>query len=228
MSNVLASVHPTGPVYRVSRRPDPWAWPDWAYAAGDGTFGNRWDDPRGSYRVLYACSHRVGAFVETLARFRPDLAVVAGLAEIDGDEELPPVAILPRSWLTTRSGGEATISGRFADVGDARSLATLRTALASRAIHHGLAEIDGAAIRLSAPRTFTQEVSRFVYEWRDAEGVFVGIRYLSRLGDRFVNWAIFEPALGVALTLESVTAHEIAADDVDLNEALGVLGLRFG
>ncbi len=170
----------------------------------------------------------MGAFVETLARFRPDLAVVAGLAEIDGDEELPPVAILPRSWLTTRSGGEATISGRFADVGDARSLATLRTALASRAIHHGLAEIDGAAIRLSAPRTFTQEVSRFVYEWRDAEGVFVGIRYLSRLGDRFVNWAIFEPASGVALTLESVTAHEIAADDVDLNEALGVLGLRFG
>jgi hypothetical protein len=36
----------------------------------DGTFGNRYDDPRGEYRVLYATSQRVGAFIETLARYR--------------------------------------------------------------------------------------------------------------------------------------------------------------
>jgi RES domain len=177
----LAWVRPDRPVYRVGRRPDLWVWPDWAYAAADGTFGNRWDDPLGSYRVLYACSQRVGAFVETLARFRPDLAVVVGLAEIDGAEDAPPVGVVPRSWLTTRLSGEAIISGHFVDVGDARSLATLRVALASRAIHHGLAEIDGAAIRLRAPRAFTQEVSRFVYAWRDADGPFAGICYLSRL-----------------------------------------------
>ena len=51
MSNGLASVEPDGPLYRLGRHPDPWVWPDWSYAAPDGTFGNRYDDPQGSYRV---------------------------------------------------------------------------------------------------------------------------------------------------------------------------------
>ncbi|HEV3321974.1 MAG TPA: RES domain-containing protein [Solirubrobacteraceae bacterium] len=81
--NRFAVLAPDGPLYRLARAPDPWAWPDWAYAGLDGTFGNRWDDPLGSYRVLYASTRRVGTFIETLARFRPDLAVVAGLEEIE-------------------------------------------------------------------------------------------------------------------------------------------------
>ncbi|MQA00994.1 MAG: RES domain-containing protein [Dehalococcoidia bacterium] len=51
--------------------PDPWTWPDWSQAIRDGTFGNRWDDPDGAYRVLYASSSRFGALLETLARFPP-------------------------------------------------------------------------------------------------------------------------------------------------------------
>jgi hypothetical protein len=46
----LASVEPDGPLYRLGRYPDPWAWPDWSYAAADGTFGNRYDDPEASPR----------------------------------------------------------------------------------------------------------------------------------------------------------------------------------
>ena len=42
---------PPAEVFRLGRRPDPWAWPDWAYAEADGTFGNRYDDPQGIYRV---------------------------------------------------------------------------------------------------------------------------------------------------------------------------------
>jgi hypothetical protein len=83
--NRFAVLAPDGPLYRLARALDPWAWPDWAYAGLDGTFGNRWDDPLGSYRVLYASTRRVGTFIETLARFRPDLAVVAGLEEIEGE-----------------------------------------------------------------------------------------------------------------------------------------------
>jgi RES domain len=75
--NGFTIVQPDGPLYRLARMPDPWAWPDWAYAGLDGTFGNRWDDPLGSYRVLYACTRRLGAFIETLARFRPDLSRAA-------------------------------------------------------------------------------------------------------------------------------------------------------
>jgi hypothetical protein len=90
MSCSLASVEPDGPLYRLGRQPDPWAWPDWSYAGSDGTFGNRYDDPETSYRVLYASSQRIGAFLETLARFRPDLEVLAELEQIEGDDEPPP------------------------------------------------------------------------------------------------------------------------------------------
>jgi hypothetical protein len=101
-----------GRVFRIGRRPDPWAYPDWADAGDDGTFGNRWDDPESSYRVLYACSQRLGAFVETLSRFRPDPEVVAGLSEIEGEDApaLPPGHV-PRAWLDGRLMGEATFQG---------------------------------------------------------------------------------------------------------------------
>jgi hypothetical protein len=219
MSNGLASVEPDGPLYRLGRQPDPWAWPDWSYAAPDGTFGNRYDDPEASYRVLYASSQRLGAFLETLARFRPDLEVFAELEQIDGAEEPPPALL--RSWLDNRLLGEATIAGDFVDIGDSTSLATLRTALAAVAIHHGLDDIDGATIRLRAPRAFTQQVSRFVYE----QGPFAGIRYSSRLGDDVVNWAIFEPGPGTHTPLVATEATSIDADDPDMRRALDLLGV---
>lgn len=77
----------------------------------DGTFGNRYDDPEASYRVLYASSQRIGAFLETLARFTPDLEVLAEVEQVDGDDE--PSSGLPRAWLNERMIGEATLQGRF-------------------------------------------------------------------------------------------------------------------
>jgi hypothetical protein len=54
----LRTSEPPERVYRLGRRPDPWQWPDWSYAGGDGTFGTRFDDPDSEYRVLYASSQR--------------------------------------------------------------------------------------------------------------------------------------------------------------------------
>lgn len=222
MSNGLASVEPDGPLYRLGRNPDPWAWPPWSAAAIDGTFGNRYDDPDASYRVLYASSQRLGAFLETLARFRPDLEVLAELERIEGDDEPPPA--VPRTWLDGRLIGEATAEGCFVDVGDTASLAVLRTALAAHAIHHGLAEIDAATIRLRAPRAFTQHVSRYIYE----QGDFAGISYRSRLGDDVLNWAVFESAPDGPDPLLATASAAIAADDPDLLAALELLGLTLG
>ena len=67
----LEERRPTEPIYRLGRRPDAWQPPEWFLAHSDGTFGNRFDDPEGYYRVLYASSQRLACFVETLARFRP-------------------------------------------------------------------------------------------------------------------------------------------------------------
>jgi hypothetical protein len=72
---------PTAPIFRLGRPPVPWEPPDWSRAHSDGTFGNRFDDPTGYYRVLYESSQRLSCFIETLARFRPGLNL---LAELDG------------------------------------------------------------------------------------------------------------------------------------------------
>ena len=89
-------------IHRIGRRPDPWQYPDWSRANPDGTFGNRFDDPNGNYRVLYASSTRLGCFLETLARFRPDMALYAELQAIEGEDDFVPVGIVPRAWLSKR------------------------------------------------------------------------------------------------------------------------------
>jgi hypothetical protein len=228
MTPSLAVVRPGAAIYRVGRRPDPWAWPPWSYAGEDGTFGSRYDDPRGEYRVLYASSQRVGAFVETLARYRTDPAIVAEYEHIvvaeEDQEDFPtiPPGVVPRDWFDTRLLGAARHEGPYADVGHSSSLAHLRVALASRLVHYGLDDIDGSALRRRAPRSFTQELSRYVFEHaRTDDGeALAGIRYLSRLGDDIINWAIFE-----GNDPREVTTEEIARDDAELRAALATLDL---
>jgi hypothetical protein len=64
----------------------------------DGTFGNRFDDPEGTYRVLYASSQRLGCYLETLARFRVDLTLYAELSEIEGEDDFTPLGHVPLAW----------------------------------------------------------------------------------------------------------------------------------
>jgi len=216
MSCDIEAVTAGGPVHRLARRPDAWAWPDWAYAGNDGTFGNRYDDPRGEFRVLYASTERVGAFLETLARFRPDPALVAALGEIEdggGGDALPPGSV-PAEWLHDRAVGEATLGGDYAQVGASRSLAYLRSRLV-------LGDLDASAIRRRVPRSTTQAVGRVVFECRAEDGgpQFAGVSYRSRLGDDIHNWAIFEP------TEVAGSSEPLEEDDPDLALALALLGL---
>jgi hypothetical protein len=93
-----------GVIYRLGRKPDPWAPPDWASAGSDGTFGNRFDDPNATYRVLYASSQRLGCFVETLARFRIDPTLRAELAQIEGADDYRPLGNLVVCTSVVHSG----------------------------------------------------------------------------------------------------------------------------
>jgi hypothetical protein len=96
----LESRRPSGPLFRVGRDDEAWAIPDWAYAKEDGTFGNRFDDPMGVYRVLYASSQRLGCFIETLARFRVDVSFVADLALMEnGEDDFTAFGTVRRAWL---------------------------------------------------------------------------------------------------------------------------------
>ena len=223
----LETAAPGGPVFRLARAPDPWSWPDWSQANVDGTFANRWDDPESTYRVLYASSTRFGGFLETLSRFRPDLTVIAELQAIEGDGDPVAAGTVPREWFEQRLIGIAELDGYHADIGAATSLALLRSRLAARAIHYGLADIDAAAIRITAPRAFTQEVSRLVYECETSGGDrFAGIRYLSRLDDGTANWAIFEPGRSASQPVRTLGFEHARPGDPDAERALEVLELR--
>lgn len=224
MSCALRLAEPSDYVYRVGRRPNPWALPDWSNAGDDRTFGNRWDDPKGHYRVVYAATERLSAFVETLSRFRPDPAVTAELEKIEGDDADPDPApgVVPGSWMHARLVGRAKISGTYADVGHSTSLAYLRHTMASTFRRLGVVELDGAALRTKLPRSVTQNISRHVYECsRDGQRLFSGIYYQSRFGDDLHNWALFEP-----LELQDVRSDEVSLDDADLQRALEMLDLQ--
>ncbi len=223
----MRQADPPAEVFRLGSRPDPWAWPDWAYAEADGTFGNRYDDPQGIYRVLYASTQRVATFVECLAYYRADLEVVAELQAIageEGDEEPPAPGTVPPDWVEQRCVGRAALVGDYADVGHHESLAELRTALAARVVQHGLHDLDAATLRLTAPLAFTQDVSRYVFGQTAAdERRWNGLAYLSKHGDNLQNCTIFEPAApGV------IDVTEFDSDDEDLRAALALHGLQLG
>ena len=218
-------------VWRIGHAPTPWRFTDWSHADQHGRFDGRWDDPEGSYRVLYASTSRLGAFVEALGDFRADPELAAGLKEIvdeDVQDRAVPPGHLPVSWLRGRLVGQATVSARCAQVGHSRSLACLRRELAALVVRYQLEDLDGSAIRMRAPRAFTQHVSRFVYQCTDEDGTaqFHGIDYLSRFGDDLDNVALFELPDGDE-PLAAGTAAPISLDDPALRDAMQHHGLAW-
>jgi hypothetical protein len=211
----LESRRPSGPVFRLGRRPDAWQPPEWFLAQSDGTFGNRFDDPDGYYRVLCASSQRLACFVETLARFRPDLSLIAELDKIEGDNDFLTMGTLPREWLAGRAMGKASIRGVFADIYAAAWVGQLRRALAADALRLGIRDIDLSALERAEPRRLTQLASRQAYRMS-----FAGVFYRSRYGHSLENWAIFEP-----FPFDDTQSESLSEDDPDFLEAL-IHGIR--
>src|ERR1039458_5753060 len=101
---------PNSPVFRFGRLPSPWQPPDWFWGSEDGTFGNRFDDPSGYYRVLYASSQRLFCFIETLARFRPDsvpssFPKTLPAVHVQSYSEASPERNFPKLWWSARGSG---------------------------------------------------------------------------------------------------------------------------
>jgi hypothetical protein len=217
---------PPSPLFRLGRGPDPWSWNDWSYAHADGTFGNRWDDPESEYRVLYASAQRLACFMETMGRFPADPEIESELDEIElepgeVDHAAGPGQLVVRDWLAPRRISTAVVEGNFAVVGSSVSLGYLHGQVSHLLGDFGLDELDESALR-SVRRELTQAISRTVFEC-SAEGTrqFEGISYLSRYGDEFQNWGIFEPA-----AIDSDPPEEIAEDDPDLIEAARRLSVK--
>jgi hypothetical protein len=220
MTCEIDGASPSARLFRLGRAPDPCSWNDWSYAHSDGTFGNRWDDPDSEYRVLYASTQRLACFLETIGRFPGDPKVKAGLDEIEleageTDHAVGPGQLRVDDWLPPRRISTAGVDGDFAVVGSSVSLAYLHNQVVHLLSDFGLEELDAGALR-SVQRELTQTISRIVFECSAAGGrrQFDGIHYLSRYGDEFENWGIFEPAI-----IDSEQPEEIRVDDPDLVEA---------
>lgn len=126
---------------------------------------------------------------------------------------------MAKSWLDGLRLGEAAPRGDYAYVGHSSSLAFIRRSWGRNLTRFGLSDFDAATIRLSVPRRLTQEISRMVYETVTISGTRpAGIRYGSRLGDEFENWAVFETD---PPSFRAVDARPISPGDPDLAEALG-------
>lgn len=233
MSPTLDTAPTPDILFRVGRGPDVWEWRGWESAGLDGTFGHRWDDPQSNYRVLHTSCDRLGAYLEVLAWFRPDLRILAEYANIeDNDPTAAPTnspGRLTRIWRDGRifaSGVSDRVQGPLVAVGRSASLATIRRALAGVALKHGLQDINAEMIRRTAPRRFTQEVSRFIYEQAlPDDSPYGGIFYLSRYGDDVENCAIFERD-GEPFPVTHLERIDISIDDRDFLEACRLLGIQ--
>ena len=208
----------SGDVYRLGRKPDPWTLPDWASAGPDGTFGNRFDDPKSTYRVLYASSQRLGCYVETLARFRIDLSLITELQNVVGDNDFYPQATVPAEWLSARMMGTAAIEGEYVEICNSDWISRLRVQLAPLLIVLGIKEFDAATVQLTSVRHLTQHISRLVFDTGAN-----GIHYPSKYGHDIQNWALFEP-----FQIKIKAIQPIRSDDPDLLKALNLHSLRLG
>jgi hypothetical protein len=113
--------------------------------------------------------------------------------------------------------GEATVTGAYADLYSASWVSYLRQTLAADCIALGLEDLDDSVLPQGEPRRLTQLASLKVNE-----AGLDGIYYRSRYGHNLENWALFEP-----FEINAPQAVlEIGPDNVDLQEACRLLGLK--
>jgi RES domain len=212
----MMAEHPA--LYRVGRAPDPFN----AWTPGEPkNHNNRFDDPRGDFGVWYMAEARRAAFLETLARFRPDLKVLAALADLPdgefGDDTPQEAGVIPNDWHLKRRIGVCRVreGQRWADLTDLTIREGVRKALAQTFVEMGLDDFD-MSDALSRRRDITQAIARDAYD----KG-YNGVIYASRLDPQYRCWAIFERG-----TFDVLEVSTIARDDADLLAVAATFDLR--
>lgn len=182
-----------GSVHRVARADDPlrasWIRPE---DAVHRKAGNRYDVAGGG--VLYAATQLQACFAETLGRFRPSPKMKALLA--DDDDPFMRSGSIPRDWRMRRTIIEVSASEPlpFLDVDAPETLAFLSDELAPQLVALGYDENLDLSLLRNADRRLSRVISLWAYAAEDSEGQFRygGIRYTSRLGEEWENWAVFD------------------------------------
>jgi hypothetical protein len=153
---------------------------------------NRFDDPAGEFRVLYAGESRRVCFLETLAPFRPGLSLLSQLKQIrvaSAGADVPLIDAIPDDFLTRLIGSFHLVPGqRWLDFRSTETFQELRTEYPDLVLSLGYEDFD-ASHALGADRRLTQAISRLAHE-----SGFDGIVYKSRLDPTLDCWALFDRA----------------------------------
>jgi hypothetical protein len=189
---------PDDGVWRVARGPDPYETrpPLTGVELDAPRAGNRFDSPLGSYSVLYFCTQLTGCFGEVLARFRPDLRLIAILKNEWSDLGFMPGGELNADWRRSRLAVRALPADDqavFLDIEAIRTREALMRPLAPILTAYGASDLDVATVR-SGDRRITRWVSWWAWSQLNDDGAprYAGIRYLSRLNSDWECWAIFD------------------------------------
>jgi len=69
-----------------------------------------------------------------LARYRPDLTLLAEFDAIKGDNDFFPLGTVPAQWCENRALGTASAEGQYADICGGEWITHLRRRLASECL----------------------------------------------------------------------------------------------
>jgi hypothetical protein len=209
---------PASLLVRIGRLPEPLAYPPLEFAGA-----GRYDDPEGSYRVLYLAESLKTCYIELFANQRPSLQALAMRSLLPpgepGDHE-PALGRIPRDWLLRWC--EERAIGRIALVPDQRWLdlyaaethRELRSKLAPLLHDLNIGDFDFGDV-LSRNRRLSQAVSRWAFQ-----AGFRGIVFPSRFHYELRCWALFETARFRRLDIVPVDP-----DSAELQAALSFHGL---
>ncbi len=149
------------------------------------TTGNRFDVPGGG--VLYCCTQLEGCYRETLARLRPSPRA-ADLDE-DSDNHFMRAGCVAASWRDARRIFTISLddAAPFIDVEAPETRSHFDDVLGSMLEHH----LDVSDVR-GRDRLLTRAIAEWAYAQldEDGDGVYSGMRYMSRHGD-YECWAVF-------------------------------------
>lgn len=215
---------PTSGLWRVGRSPNPFLLrPLTEEELGDSEKGSRFDSPDGGYGVLYFGRTLEACFGETLARFRPDLELLAIIKDEWKALGFMEPGAIPREWRERRVAVKARLSTEmsFVDIEDAGTVEVLRSELADELLALGYKDLDLSILR-GRDRRVTRLVSRWIFAQTDGEERFLygGIRYLSRLDSKWECWAVFQD-----VGIEELVRQPIFREDQALRRIAATYGL---
>lgn len=211
-----SSATPPDLLYRIGRWPAPCDLPPW-----DAVGLQRFDDPAGRFRVLYAAEDRRACFIETLATFRPPLQVdLDPLRPAWGGRRPPLPGRIPADWHRRRAvcrlRPNFSAGQQFLDARAPPTLVILRDVFAGLLIDLGLGDLDTSGVR-GPSRRLTQAIGAWAFD----QG-YAGIAHKSRFDDTYSCWALFE---GRATWAPAGPPELITRRDPDLRAAATLFGL---